>query len=284
MNTWSTLNEDEVIAAIAGSDIGMRKQRLKAYEEAQEHLRARDAARRSMVVVPSGATLQLTVPASLPGVHFIDIIQEKDSRLELTCTEDSNAAVNGILYVRLTLQAGASCRSYATFLNGAHTLFFQENILEGDGASVEQKTVFFAHGDEQCMIFSSSFLKGASCRAEIAARGVVTDQAKARFDGLIDIAPSGSGAAAHLNEHTLLLSPEAAMSAIPALKIGTNEVTASHSASVTRIDDEQLFYFLSRGISRRLAVRLIAEGFLASLLTEHPRREELIESIASRLK
>lgn len=284
MNKWHTLSEDEVVTAIAGRESGMRKQRLDAYEEAQEHLRARDAAQKSILVVPRESTLQLTIPASLPGVHFIDIIQEQSSRLELTCTEEPRAESNGILYVRLKLDKGARCISHAAFLNGAPTLFFQETILEGEGSSIDQRTVFFANGQQRCSIFSSTMMRNANASAAVTTRGIVTDQAHARFDGLIDIGESAPGANAHLTEHTLLLSTEARMNAIPALKIATNEVTAGHSASVTRVDDEQLFYFLSRGIPGRTAVKLIAEGFLTSVLSEHPRREELTAIISAKLK
>lgn len=65
-----------------------------------------------------------------------------------------------------------------------------------------------------------------------------------------------------LTERVLLLSPTARAEVIPDLEILNNEVRCSHAASISRIPESQIFYLLSRGISRQKAESMIAQGFL----------------------
>ena len=75
--------------------------------------------------------------------------------------------------------------------------------------------------------------------------------------------------AAHSNSflsgRSILLDKGAKSDAIPGLEILTNDVKATHSASVAQIDEEQIFYLGSRCLNRREAERIIVEGFLEPL-------------------
>jgi Fe-S cluster assembly scaffold protein SufB len=94
----------------------------------------------------------------------------------------------------------------------------------------------------------------------------VEDQASVVSRGVIEIASKGRGTETFLSDHVLLLDPKAQARAVPKLKIETNDVKASHSASVSRIHPEDLFYMMSRGISKEEAREMYVEGFLAELL------------------
>ena len=73
----------------------------------------------------------------------------------------------------------------------------------------------------------------------------------------------------------------------PILLIEEYEVTAGHAASVGQIDEEQLYYLMSRGIHRKEAMRLAIRGFLGPVIEAIPLnsvREELIENIERKLQ
>jgi Fe-S cluster assembly scaffold protein SufB len=67
-----------------------------------------------------------------------------------------------------------------------------------------------------------------------------------------------------------MLDASAKVDAIPALEIKTNDVKASHSASITKISPETLFYLQSRGIEEAAARSMFVEGFLGELLRNLP--------------
>lgn len=93
-------------------------------------------------------------------------------------------------------------------------------------------------------------------------KGVVDGNGQAFVNGIIKVLPKAIGTNAFLEERILLLSPSAKAEAIPNLEIKTDDVKCSHAATVGKIDEEEVFYLQSRGISETQAKEMIVEGFL----------------------
>lgn len=209
-----------------------------------------------------------------PGQQALEIILEPTSELNLIYIQNDAKGENA-LRLRIILRDGARLNSFFAMIGGETHNLFVETHLEGDESRLEEKTVFFGNGNQIFNMFSTALMKGKRTQALVESKGILADGAQARFDGNIHILQSAKQANAKLNEHTLLLSPDAKMNAIPGLKIDTNDVIATHSASMTRVDDEQLFYAASRGVEEKEAVRLIAEGFLASVYNDVPAAKNI---------
>lgn len=92
-------------------------------------------------------------------------------------------------------------------------------------------------------------------------RAALTDKAAGNIEGNWKIEKGASGANAYFSHHTLLLSEEAKAKTSPNLEIKTDDVKAGHSASVGKIDEDALFYLLSRGLNEIDARALLVEGF-----------------------
>jgi Fe-S cluster assembly protein SufD len=84
------------------------------------------------------------------------------------------------------------------------------------------------------------------------------------YKGNIRIEKNAGQSDAHLTSRTLLLSPDAHVNTVPALEILANDVKAGHSATIGKIDEESLFYLLSRGLDKDAAKKLIIESFFES--------------------
>jgi Fe-S cluster assembly scaffold protein SufB len=97
------------------------------------------------------------------------------------------------------------------------------------------------------------------------AKSVLKDTAKSLFKGMIKISKNAKGSESYLAGHAILLDKGAKSDAIPGLEIETNEVRATHSASVAQMDEEQMFYLMSRGFSKDSARRIVVDGFLEPL-------------------
>lgn len=139
-------------------------------------------------------------------------------------------------------------------------------ILDGPGSNVQQVEVVFGSGEQQFDMASTLNHIGQHTTGDIYSTGVFKDKSKGVFKGMIKIAKSGISANSFLSEHSLLLNPQARADAIPALEIETNEVKCSHSASVAQIDQEQIFYMMTRGLDEQTARATIVEGFFESAL------------------
>jgi Fe-S cluster assembly scaffold protein SufB len=88
------------------------------------------------------------------------------------------------------------------------------------------------------------------------------DTSQSLFKGMIKINKNAKSTESYLAGHAILLDKGAKSDAIPGLEIESNEVKATHSASVSQIDEKQIFYLMSRGLSEESAKREIVGGFL----------------------
>lgn len=104
-------------------------------------------------------------------------------------------------------------------------------------------------------------------------KGVLDGEASANFEGRVAIEKGAKNADGDLKGHAILLSKQAKALMIPRLEVLENEVKAGHGATVGKIDEEQLFYIMSRGLSMEETKQLIIKGFLGSLLSEFPKKE-----------
>lgn len=109
--------------------------------------------------------------------------------------------------------------------------------------------------------------KAGNTFGRVMVRGVAKNGARVQVEGMIRIDKGANGVDDFLEMRLLLLDDKSQAVAEPKLEIMTNEVKASHAATVGRIDEEQLFYLTSRGISRKEAEGLIVEGFLSEVIT-----------------
>jgi Fe-S cluster assembly scaffold protein SufB len=110
-----------------------------------------------------------------------------------------------------------------------------------------------------------TMFEGREGAGEVVMKGVAEGRASIKAHGLIAIGPQGGGTNTYLTQNVLMLDASAKVDSVPSLEIKTNDVKASHSATVSRVTAEDLFYFASRGISAHEAKRMFVEGFLGDL-------------------
>ncbi|WP_404401049.1 Fe-S cluster assembly protein SufD [Idiomarina seosinensis] len=104
------------------------------------------------------------------------------------------------------------------------------------------------------------------------ARGIIGDKAKAVFNGRIHIHRHAQKTLAELNNRNLLLTRGAQVNTKPELEIYADDVQCAHGATVAEIDEEALYYLLTRGIDRQQALVMLNFGFVQELLFQMPNR------------
>lgn len=145
----------------------------------------------------------------------------------------------------------------------------KENLtlkLRADGDEAELLVAFVGKDKEEYRLFTQALHQALHTQSYTLVRGVLFDKAKAQINGLIKIAKNAQHTKAFLEEKILLVGTQTQAEAEPQLEIEANEVKASHAATVGTIDEEQLFYLMSRGLSRDQAVHLIVLGFLQPVI------------------
>ncbi|MDG6997006.1 MAG: SufD family Fe-S cluster assembly protein, partial [Nitrososphaerota archaeon] len=137
-----------------------------------------------------------------------------------------------------------------------------ESVFLQDGASAEDVEVVFGSNDQRFDLVSDLSHVAQHTKGRILSNSVLKDRSQSVFKGMIRIGKDAKNANAYLAGHSILLSPDAKSDAIPGLEILTNDVKATHSASVAQIDADQIFYMMTRGLSEDEAKKFIVLGFL----------------------
>ena len=137
--------------------------------------------------------------------------------------------------------------------------------LNGTGASVNDSEVIFGNNDQSFDLNTIVNHNKESTEGKVVEKSILKDISKSLFKGMIRINENAAHSNSFLSGRSILLDKGAKSDAIPGLEILTNDVKATHSASVAQIDEEQIFYLGTRCLSRAEAERIIIEGFLEPL-------------------
>lgn len=155
-------------------------------------------------------------------------------------------------------------------MNDSDTISENVTYLVGDNSFAETKTVVIGRGSQKQNFTTEVRHFGKHSEGFILKHGVMKDSAQTIFNGIGKIEHGASKANAQQESRVLMLSEKARGDANPILLIDEDDVMAGHAASVGRVDPNQLYYIMSRGISKAEAERLIIHGFLAPVVNSLP--------------
>lgn len=151
-------------------------------------------------------------------------------------------------------------------LFGSHLSRYKvDNFLNGQGATAQDTEVVFGNKNQSYDLASNLIHNAPSTVGRVLEKSVLKDTAKSLFKGMIRIEKDAHHAESYLSGHSILLDKGAKSDSIPGLEIFTNDVKATHSASVAQMDEEQIFYLATRCLSKSDAQKIIVEGFLEPL-------------------
>ncbi len=171
-------------------------------------------------------------------------------------------------------------------LGGRLTKTYFDSELPGNGANMAFNGVYFMRGKQHLDVDSLIHHIGTSTGGDLLLHGAVQDKARSVFTGLIKIEQSGQQTNSYLKNENLILTPTARADAIPTLEIDANDVRASHGATIGKIDEEYIFYLMSRGIPRNTAVRMVVEGFFHKVfdrMYNERVREKLFNAVSAKI-
>lgn len=155
-------------------------------------------------------------------------------------------------------------------MNDSDTISENVTHLVGDNSIGDTKTVVVGRGSQKQNFTTKVVHWGKDSDGQILKHGVMKDSSSAIFNGIGKIEHGATRSNAEQESRVLMLSPNARGDANPILLIDEDDVTAGHAASVGRVDPLQLYYLMSRGITKQEAERLVIHGFLAPVVNVLP--------------
>src|SRR5919201_5362202 len=161
-----------------------------------------------------------------------------------------------------------------------------QNDLAGQGATSRVTGAYFADGEQHLDYDTFQEHIAPDCESDFAFKGALRDDATAVWRGMIRVEKDAQKTNAYQECRNLMLSPTTHAVPIPGLEILANDVRCTHGATVGRVDRDQLFYCMARGLSRGEAERLIVRGFFQDVLDRielEPVREAVTSALEARI-
>ncbi len=249
-----------------------------------------DPATTTAIRIVAGAGSRATIverlhggSAGLTAAITCDVVA--GAHASLTYTVLQTAATGASIDVKRTSQLGngAHVAWNVALLGGATAVDSVVSLNDAPGASTEIAALFFPVARENIQLTTEVRHDTPQTSSQTVVRSIAAGHGRGRYYGNIRIAAHAHGSEASLRDDTLLIGKHAKIDAIPALEIAANDVKAFHGATVGAIDDEHIFYLMSRGIAREAAEKLIALGFFEPALSRFPG-ESLREEIRTLLE
>lgn len=223
----------------------------------------------------SSVTLVETTMSSLnerEGQHqaVMEVFAGRSAKVKVVSLHQLERDVIDLTYRRAIVDRGGTVNWLIGDMNWGKTMSDTVSILKGEGACSDVKTILVGSGDQTMNVTARTVHTGKSSTSDMVLRAVMREQSTAILNGITKIEKGASGANGQQTEKILMLHPKARGDANPILLIDEDDVKAGHAASVGQVSPEQLYYMMSRGISRSEAERLIVYGFLAPVIAEMP--------------
>jgi len=143
-------------------------------------------------------------------------------------------------------------------------------ILQGDGSSGEFYSVALTNGKMQADTGTKMVHIGKNTKSTIISKGISADSSSNAYRGLVDIRANAQGARNYTQCDSMLVGAKSAAHTFPYVTVANPSAKTEHEATTSRISEDQLFYFESRGIKREDAIQTMVSGFCKDVFQELP--------------
>jgi Fe-S cluster assembly protein SufD len=233
----------------------------------------------------------LVVADENSSVTLVEVFRSRESNLaHFACAASDLVALPGARISRRLIQSwsdtslafhlGSSTAdrdsaidSISLHLGGGHVRAEEHGRIVGRGGNVQMHSLAVATGTREIDQRTLQTHSAQDGKSDLLYKNVLTDKARTIFAGLIRVDEAAQRTDAYQTNRNLLLSPDAEASSLPGLEILANDVKCSHGMTTGQLDAEQMYYFLSRGIPRKAAEKLMVFGFFEEVLSRMGNEE-----------
>jgi Fe-S cluster assembly protein SufD len=210
-----------------------------------------------------------------------DLVAGKGAKINYICAQNWNEKVLSIQINATTAERDASALSLNVHLGGAYSRFESLSRLTGEGARSDLLAVSIADGTQEFDARTLQDHASPHTMSDLLYKNALTERTRNTFGGLIRVEPHAHFTDAYQTVRNLLLSDDAEANSMPGLEILADNVKCSHGATSGQINEDEMFYLLSRGIPAPVAKQLLVSGFLNEVVDrlDHPAITSLVHEL-----
>lgn len=209
--------------------------------------------------------------------RVVEVFVKPGAKVTFASVHNLDAGVTDLTWRRAIVENDGSIDWIIGEMNDGNGVSDTTSLLKGNGSNANIRGLCVGMGEQELDLTTRAVHFGKRSESNMVTRAVMQDKAKAIINGITKIEHGATNAHGEQTERVLMLSPHARGDANPLLLIDEDEVTAGHAASAGQVDENQIYYLMSRGISREVAERLIIYGFLEPVIKSIPLQEVAVQ-------
>ncbi len=175
------------------------------------------------------------------------------------------------------LENGSTLEVYPIVLKGEQIFFNSNHTIVAKDAMYVERSASLIKGKDRLKQITLVNENEERVKVEVEARSILDGSSRCLIKGILNVEKKAKKSESHYGGHCLKFSNESKAVVEPQLEIKSLDVKATHSASVSKVDDEKVFYLESRGLKKERARKEIGVGFLSSFVKGNQFLEKKIE-------
>ena len=247
----------------------------------------------TLVILEDGASatlLEETASATLDnqGLHVgaVELLLGREARLRYVQLQNWNQQTYHIAHQMGRVANDAALQWTVGGLGARLAHIHQDVMLDGRGSTAEVNGITFATDRQLISYYTQQSHNSPDTRSDLLYKQVLRDRARVIWRGMIKVQPDAQRTDGYQRSDALMLSETCRNDSIPGLEIEADDVRCTHGATAGRVDEEQVFYCMSRGMSRYEAMHMIVDGFFQLVYDRIPVevvRETLSQAVERKL-
>ena len=222
----------------------------------------------------------------MPDMEHLNIELGEGASLKLYRLQGVNTPSRRLTELNITMREGARLNMCTVTLGGGHV---RNNVvvrMQGEGCECDANGLYLMDREQQCDNYIFVEHARPHCTSHELYKGIIDDSARARFNGHVLVQDGAVKTEAYMTNRNILLTDKAHVDTRPFLEIYNDDVKCSHGSTIGQLDEQALFYLMTRGISKRTAVTMLSYAFCDEVIRGiaiEPLRDAVSDMVKKRL-
>ena len=222
----------------------------------------------------------------LPDEENLSITVESGAKLWLYRLQGMNTPARHLTQAGIVMQQDASLDMCTVTLGGQHV---RNNVvvrMQGERGHCAVNGIYLIDREQRCDNYVFVEHAKPHCESSELYKGIIDDAARAGFNGHVLVQDGAVKTEAYMTNRNILLTDKAHVDTRPFLEIYNDDVKCSHGSTIGQLDEQALFYLMTRGISHKTAVTMLSYAFCDEVIRTiaiEPLRNAVGDMVKKRL-
>ncbi len=232
---------------------------------------------RSLIIADEGSQVHYVEGCTAPtyttnSLHsgVIEIVVKKGARVRYTTIQNWSNNVYNLVTQRSRVEENGTMEWVDANLGSKVTMKYPSCMLMGKGAHGEILSIAFSGKGQQHDTGGKIIHLAPDTTSKIVSKSISKDGGRASYMGLLRVNKGNTNVKSNVVCDALLLDETSRSDTYPYIEVDEQDVNIGHEATVSKVEDEQLFYLMSRGLTEEEATGMVVSGFIEPLVKELP--------------